>query len=109
VEFGDLLRRNRLAAGLTQEALAERAGLSLRGVSDLERGARTLPRRDTVLRLASALHVDEAGQAALLQAARRSPAAGGTDQPRPTVAVGMLPVQLGKGLRPLKSPGTRSE
>ena len=40
-EFGDLLRRYRTAAGLTQEELAERAGLSTRGISDLERGARS--------------------------------------------------------------------
>src|SRR5690348_8818505 len=32
--FGDLLRRHRLAAGLTQEELAERAGLSARAISD---------------------------------------------------------------------------
>ena len=32
VGFGDVLRRYRLAAGLTQEALAERAGLSPRGI-----------------------------------------------------------------------------
>ena len=38
VAFGDLLRRYRLAAGLTQEALAERAGLSSDAVSTLERG-----------------------------------------------------------------------
>ena len=38
--FGDLLRRDRLTAGLTQEALAERAGLSVRAISDLERSAR---------------------------------------------------------------------
>ena len=38
--FGELLRRLRVAAGLTQEALAERAGLSARGLSDLERGVR---------------------------------------------------------------------
>jgi len=38
VGFGDVLRQHRVAAGLTQEDLAERAGLSLRGVSDLERG-----------------------------------------------------------------------
>jgi transcriptional regulator with XRE-family HTH domain len=36
--FGTLLRQYRLAAGLTQMALAERAGLSLRGLSDLARG-----------------------------------------------------------------------
>ncbi len=53
--FADLLRRHRTAAGLTQEALAERAGLSARGVSDLERGARRAPQRSTVQRLIRAL------------------------------------------------------
>src|SRR5262249_50078999 len=43
--FGELLRRHRRAAGLTQDQLAERAGLSVRGISDLERGRRP-PRRD---------------------------------------------------------------
>ena len=41
--FGDLLRRVRSAAALSQEALAERAGLSRRGISDLERGASHAP------------------------------------------------------------------
>ncbi|HEV8278838.1 MAG TPA: helix-turn-helix transcriptional regulator, partial [Streptosporangiaceae bacterium] len=41
--FAELLRRHRLAAGLTQEALADRAGLSVRGIADLERGARRYP------------------------------------------------------------------
>ncbi|MBV9279902.1 MAG: helix-turn-helix transcriptional regulator, partial [Chloroflexi bacterium] len=36
--FGDLLRRLRAAAGLSQEDLAERAGLGVRTISDLERG-----------------------------------------------------------------------
>ena len=35
--FGDLLRGYRVAAGVTQEELAERAGLSVRAISDLER------------------------------------------------------------------------
>jgi len=35
--FGDLLRQHRLEAGLTQEALAERAGLSVHGIQKLER------------------------------------------------------------------------
>jgi transcriptional regulator with XRE-family HTH domain len=35
--FGELLRRHRAEAGLTQEALAERAGLSRRRIADLER------------------------------------------------------------------------
>ena len=33
--FGTLLRDNRLAAGLTQDALADRASLSVRGIADL--------------------------------------------------------------------------
>jgi transcriptional regulator with XRE-family HTH domain len=38
VSFGELLRDHRRAAGLTQEELAERAGLSARSISELERG-----------------------------------------------------------------------
>jgi predicted ATPase/DNA-binding XRE family transcriptional regulator len=53
--FGESLRRYRIAAGLTQEELAERAGLSTRGIQDLERGARQSPRQATVRRLAAAL------------------------------------------------------
>ena len=53
--FGDLLRRQRRAAGLTQEELAERARLSVRGIADLERGARGAPRCDTVALLVQAL------------------------------------------------------
>jgi transcriptional regulator with XRE-family HTH domain len=44
VTFAALLKRHRLAAGLTQEALAERAGLSPRAVSDLERDPARTPR-----------------------------------------------------------------
>ena len=74
--FGDLLRRHRIAAGLTQEALAERAGLSTRGISDLERGARELPRKDTLRLLLQALDLSQADRAALVAAARRPPATG---------------------------------
>ena len=52
--FAALLKRQRQAAGLTQEALAERAGLSARAIAYLERGTHT-PYRDTVSRLADAL------------------------------------------------------
>src|SRR4051794_35715388 len=73
VAFGDLLRRQRLAAGLTQEALAERAGLSVRGISDLERGIHAHPQRETVRMLAEALGVDGPARAALLAATQRPP------------------------------------
>ena len=46
--FSLLLRRYRIDAGLSQEALAECAKLSTRAVSDLERGVRRLPYRATV-------------------------------------------------------------
>ncbi len=41
--FGELFRRYRTTAGLTQEELAERAGMSTRGISVHERGAPRLP------------------------------------------------------------------
>jgi transcriptional regulator with XRE-family HTH domain len=46
--FGHVLRHFRVAAGLTQHLLAERAQMSVRGVSDLERGVRRTPHRETL-------------------------------------------------------------
>ena len=68
--FGALLKRQRLAAGLTQEALAERAGLSPKAVSDLERDPARSPRLGTVTLLADALAADPDARAELLAAAR---------------------------------------
>lgn len=62
--FGALLKRYRRAAGLSQEALAERAGYSLGYVSKLERSAR-LPTPATVELLADALGLDALERAAL--------------------------------------------
>jgi predicted ATPase/transcriptional regulator with XRE-family HTH domain len=67
--FGELLRQRRTAAGLTQEELAERAGLSVRGLGYLEKDARR-PYRDTVRRLADALHLDEPERTAFEAAAQ---------------------------------------
>ena len=78
--FGELLRRRRQQAGLTQEELAERAELSPRGLIYLERGARR-PHPSTVRRLAVALALDEAGRAALLAAARGRPDRDAADRP----------------------------
>src|SRR5262245_13025205 len=55
--FGELLRRHRLAAGLTLDELAARAGLSANGIGALERGERRAPHRETVSRLADALQL----------------------------------------------------
>src|SRR5215471_15701049 len=72
-EFAELLRQHRLRAGLSQEALAERAGLSARGISDLERGIRRTPYPATIARLATALGLDAPTHSALLNAARQAP------------------------------------
>ena len=53
--FGGLLRQLRAEARLTQEELAEAAGLSPRSVSDLERGVNRTARKDTAELLAGAL------------------------------------------------------
>jgi class 3 adenylate cyclase/tetratricopeptide (TPR) repeat protein len=71
-EFSGLLRRHRLFAGLSQEALAERAALSVRGISDLERGVRRAPHPATITRLADALGLEPAAREALLIAGTRS-------------------------------------
>ncbi len=55
--FADLLKRFRVAAGMTQEELAERASLSARAISDLERGVKKRPQRETVRLLADALEL----------------------------------------------------
>jgi tetratricopeptide (TPR) repeat protein/transcriptional regulator with XRE-family HTH domain len=75
--FGALLRRYRLAARLTQEALAVRAGLSARAISDLERGVRRAPYRNTVTLLADALRLTDQERAIFEHASgrwRRPPA-----------------------------------
>lgn len=90
--FGSLLRRYREAAGMTQEELAHRAGLSVRGISDLERGLRQAPRRDTVEMLADALE-SPPHQRALLEAAAR-PMAQGKRWTAPPTQPNNLPSQL---------------
>lgn len=65
-----MVRRFRVAAALSQEALAERSGISARAVSDLERGLRSTPRLETVRLLADALSLSATDRAMLLSAAR---------------------------------------
>jgi predicted ATPase/transcriptional regulator with XRE-family HTH domain len=88
--FGALLRRCRLAAGLTQEELAEQSRVSRRTISDMERGLGHVPRRDTVAMLADALHLTGQQRAAFV-AARWSPTA---SAPSSAGAVGLAPTPL---------------
>ena len=66
--FGAMLRELRGTANLTQEELAERAGLSVHAISMLERSVRQAPRASTVEVLASALRLDAAQRDALVAA-----------------------------------------
>jgi predicted ATPase/transcriptional regulator with XRE-family HTH domain len=68
--FAELLRRHRIAAALSQEALAERAGLSARAISDLERGVKTRPYLETVRMLADALDLTLLERTELARTAR---------------------------------------
>jgi predicted ATPase/DNA-binding XRE family transcriptional regulator len=67
-----LLKRHRLTAGLTQDELAERAQISVRAISDLERGVRRAPHKDTLRLLAEALRLSDDERALLLESARQA-------------------------------------
>jgi predicted ATPase/DNA-binding XRE family transcriptional regulator len=75
--LASLLKRHRTAAGLTQEELADRAEISARTVSDVERGLRTRIYRDTAVRLTEALRLDrsERGEFEAAARGRRPPTA----------------------------------
>ena len=76
LEFAGVLRQLRAEAKLTQEELAEAAGLSPRSISDLERGVNRTARKDTAELLAGALGLAEPARAVFVAAARgRAPAA----------------------------------
>jgi DNA-binding NarL/FixJ family response regulator/transcriptional regulator with XRE-family HTH domain len=82
--FGALLKCYRLAAGLSQEGLAERARLSVKAVSAYEQGLRRVPYRETVALLVEALGlaVSEAAVLAASVPRRRGPAGLSTAAPR---------------------------
>jgi predicted ATPase/transcriptional regulator with XRE-family HTH domain len=86
-DFRTLLKQYRSHAGLTQEALAEKAGLSVRVVSDLERGVIQSPQRKTLTRIADALDLKGQQRATFGRAVprRRSP----RDTPGPALSTGL--------------------
>ena len=85
-QLGDSLKKLRLATGMTQEELAERAGISARTVSDVERGLRAAVHRDTGHRLATALGLTDEERRAFdaLAGARQA-------SPLPVPPAGRLP------------------
>ena len=95
--FGALLRRYRLAEGLTQTALAERAGLSERAVNDLERDPRRTPRLESVRLLADALRLSPEERARLLAAARPQTAQQREQPPAASLAAPLAPSRRAPG------------
>jgi transcriptional regulator with XRE-family HTH domain len=90
--FGDLLRRHRDSANLTQEDLATRTGLTPQAISLLERGERRRPHKYTVEKLAEALELAGQDLAGFKAAARgslshRTTQASSYDLPRPSTAL----------------------
>jgi predicted ATPase/DNA-binding CsgD family transcriptional regulator/transcriptional regulator with XRE-family HTH domain len=76
LSFAGLLRQLRAEAGLTQEELAEAAGVGTRSVSDLERGVHASAHKDTAGLLARALGLPESARELFVAAARgKAPAA----------------------------------
>ena len=95
--FAELLRSFRIARSLTQSELAERAGLSPRGISDLERGERTQPRPGTVRNLAKALKLSPEQRSAFIAAARSTRREGNGRRLSSTVGLpGYLPNLIGR-------------
>ncbi len=92
--FGALLKGYRRAAGFSQEALAERAGLTAQGIGALERGLRTTPHRDTVQLLAQALELSPEDVALLEATVRRRQGPAPSASPPPAAPSATLPVML---------------
>ena len=89
--FAGVLRGLRTGAGLTQEELAEAAGLNSRTVSDLERGLATTPHKETVRLLADALQLGGSARIEFETAARGHAATGRVGGRGVAAATRMLP------------------
>lgn len=92
--FAQVLAHTRAAAGLTQEELAERAELSVRAVSNLERGEASRPRRGTIDRLVAALGLTGGDARRFTDIARGRPAAALPDGPPEPAGPAQLPTDL---------------
>ncbi|HTF12887.1 MAG TPA: tetratricopeptide repeat protein [Asanoa sp.] len=101
--FDALLKARRRDAGLTQSELANRAGIGVRTVRDLERGRASRPQRTTVDLLANALHLSGAVRTEFLATARGAPVTPAPDE-RPAVPavtpLASAAASRGRGLPP---------
>lgn len=97
--FGAVLSRYRVAAGLTQEELAERAGLSVEAISTLERGVVRRLRVSTLRQLLDALQLSPDDRSALELAVPGALAVRAEDMPLVGSFLGALPTvgMVGRG------------
>jgi predicted ATPase/DNA-binding CsgD family transcriptional regulator/DNA-binding XRE family transcriptional regulator len=93
--FAGLLRQLRAGAQLTQQELAKAAGVSVRSVSDLERGINRTARKDTAARLAGALGLAEPTRSVFVAAALGRIQAARVLAARPSQAPGEPPGSAG--------------
>ncbi|MDH6579163.1 helix-turn-helix transcriptional regulator [Kitasatospora sp. MAP5-34] len=105
--LGTLLRQLRNRAGLTQEQLAERSGVSVRTIRRLETGKSTDHRLGTVNLLADALEVgpEDRGRLAATLAGAQDEAVSGVPEPAPVLPEPMAgPLERVDGPLPLPAP-----
>ncbi|SCG72409.1 ATP-binding protein [Micromonospora rifamycinica] len=102
--IGELVRSHRLAAGLTQADLAQRAGVGVRTIRDLERGRAHRPQRTTAELLAGALGLTGTARAGFLASARGTAAVDPAEPP--TAGLPHRPAPTGAARRDLDLPGT---
>lgn len=91
--LGGRLRGLREAAGLSQEELARRSGLSVEAISAIERGKRKRPYPHTLRALADALGFSEAERAAFTSGSL-TPAVAGEVSPASAAPLAAVPVPL---------------
>ena len=72
--FGDMVRAHRGRLGITQEELADRSGVSVRGLGKIEAGRISRPRPSTVRLLADAFGLSGAERDRFCAAAGPEPA-----------------------------------
>ena len=92
--FGSMLRRQRRADGLTQEELAELAGISPRELGAIETDAVRRPQRPTVERLASALQLSRVDRERFVAVARGRPLPPAAGEVRRRQPPAQVPAQL---------------
>lgn len=101
--FGELVRRRRALVRLTQEQLAERTGLSVRTICNIERGSTSLPRRTSVNLLKGALGLagtgDDSAQARDSAGVADAVAAGYSEGMRRQRTLPVTPQQLPTAVR----------